>query len=239
MESASPNCSSLPNAFNELSYLTPSLAPEFQLGRYILAGSLGAMTWELLSNLSNDYRLLFKHRLGFPTLVYYISRLSTFTYALVSVVLQTASVGHCQAIQYIDTIFMALSVSTTSLLFYFRMSAVYHSNKYMMGAYTIVWLGVVAGSMMLIPSATGGAIGPTNFCITKAMEMYAGAIGVSVLLHDTFVFIAISWRLVLNSYHEVSDWRRVRAFLYGESLQPISKTLLRDGQLYYAYVLNP
>ena len=32
------------------------------------------MCWDILNNLNNDYRLLFKYRIGLPTVAYFISR---------------------------------------------------------------------------------------------------------------------------------------------------------------------
>ncbi|CCM02248.1 uncharacterized protein FIBRA_04329 [Fibroporia radiculosa] len=232
------NCSELqqlPNPFNELSYMPPGTAHAFQIAQYIMVGSMGALAWELLLNLPTDHRLLFEYRVTFPTIVYYFSRLSTLSYVLSSTIFQTYPTGYCVVIQRVVTISMAISVSSTSLLFYFRMAAVFHNNRLVMAVYVVLWLGVVAGGIMLVVSSTGGSMPLPEYCTMSNMENYGGAIGVMVLIHDTFVFTAISWRIVHHSYGdgENSKKRRMRIFLFGDYLQPISRTLLRDGQFYY------
>ncbi|CCM02245.1 uncharacterized protein FIBRA_04326 [Fibroporia radiculosa] len=230
---SSPNCSQLPDPFNELSYVPISLVRQFQIGQFILAGSTGAMIWELLSNLSNDHALLFKHKINISTIVYYISRISTLAYVLVSVIFETAATGHCRALQKVDTTFMGLSVSSTCFLFYFRVAAVFNRNRYVMAGYLTVWLGVVGGSAALIASSTGGTIGPTEYCWTEQMYNWGGVIEIMVLIHDAVVFFGISGRLMRNAYIDLPPTKRMRSFLFGDYLQPISKALLRDGQLYY------
>jgi hypothetical protein len=36
------------------------------------------MCWDILNNLNNDYRLLFKYRFGLPTVAYFVSRRAGF-----------------------------------------------------------------------------------------------------------------------------------------------------------------
>ncbi|KAF7373787.1 hypothetical protein MSAN_00590400 [Mycena sanguinolenta] len=61
------------NPTTPLAFLPPALANQFEQMRYLFAATLGAYVWDIGVNLGNDYALLFKHRVGFPTVVYFLS----------------------------------------------------------------------------------------------------------------------------------------------------------------------
>ncbi|KAF4578364.1 hypothetical protein EYR36_000171 [Pleurotus pulmonarius] len=64
----------LPNPLTPLAFLPPALAAQFEVSRYLYAVTLGAYIWDSAVNLENDYHLLFKNKIRFPTVVYYLSR---------------------------------------------------------------------------------------------------------------------------------------------------------------------
>ncbi|KAF7336010.1 hypothetical protein MSAN_02314700 [Mycena sanguinolenta] len=72
----------LPNSLTPLAFLPPALANQFEVLRYIYAATLGAYVWDIGLNLGNDYTLLFKHRVRFPTIVYFLSRAFTLAFIL-------------------------------------------------------------------------------------------------------------------------------------------------------------
>ncbi|KAF7335940.1 hypothetical protein MSAN_02307400 [Mycena sanguinolenta] len=70
------NAIELPNPYTPMAFLPPALAGQFEASRYLYAATLGvsAYVWDIGLNLGNDYALLFKHRIRFPTVVYFLSR---------------------------------------------------------------------------------------------------------------------------------------------------------------------
>ena len=85
------NATELPNPFTPLAFLPPPLANQLEASRYLFAATVGvrsnrhlpgridlhlaqAYVWDIGLNLGNDYTLLFKHRVRFPTIVYFMSR---------------------------------------------------------------------------------------------------------------------------------------------------------------------
>ncbi|KAF7373778.1 hypothetical protein MSAN_00589500 [Mycena sanguinolenta] len=70
------------NPSTPLAFLPPALADQFEQLRYLFAATLGAYVWDIALNLENDYALLFKHRVRFPTIVYFLSRAFTLAYIL-------------------------------------------------------------------------------------------------------------------------------------------------------------
>ncbi|KAJ7128690.1 hypothetical protein C8R44DRAFT_873383 [Mycena epipterygia] len=92
---------------------------------------------------------------------------------------------------------------------------------------------------MVIPFVTGGInIGPTPYCLQVAsLAPYAGAAVITPTIFDTAVFLAISYRLIGNTYVDYSRMEKVRAFLSGAYLPSFSRSLLVDGQVYYMIVV--
>ncbi|KAH7924531.1 hypothetical protein BV22DRAFT_1090750 [Leucogyrophana mollusca] len=230
---SSLNCSDLPNPFTAMAFLSPRIAYQEQVSSYILVGTAGAMVWDILSNVHNDYRLLFESRVGLPTVAYFVSRVAALFFVLISTIFDSAPVGHCSAFQKAVNISFPVAASATSLLFFFRVRAVYSGNNLITLLFFCLWLSVLGGSLVLIDAVTATTIGPTNYCIDDEIKLSAGAAAITPLIHDTLVFVAISWRLSMISYVEDNPKTRAKAFLYGKYLPAFSRTLLRDGQLYY------
>ncbi|KIJ41531.1 hypothetical protein M422DRAFT_31730 [Sphaerobolus stellatus SS14] len=227
----------LPNPFTPLAFLPPDIARETAVAGYVLVGTLGVIIWDILNNLVGDYKLLTKHRFGPATLTYFVSRIAALAYVLQSTVFETAPVGNCPKFEKILDAFYPVSVSTTALLFFFRIRAIFNRDKYVVSAFFVLWLCVVAGSLTVAFAVTGINIGPTNYCLNASLQPYAAAGGIVPLVHDTCVFLAISWKLYKNAYVDLNLKTGVRTVLYGEYLPIFSKALLQDGQLYYLVTL--
>lgn len=88
---------------------------------------------------------------------------------------------------------------------------------------------------MTLPFAvTGSNIGPTDYCMNSRVSAYATVATIAPFVFDTFVLVAISWRLTLNAYN-VTMWGDLKTLLFGKSLPIFSRALLHDNQKYYLY----
>ncbi|KAH7908553.1 hypothetical protein BJ138DRAFT_1157450 [Hygrophoropsis aurantiaca] len=237
------NCSDLPNPFTKLAFLEPQLAYQAQISTYTLIGAAGALVWDILSHVIDDYTLIFKCGVGFPTIAYFVSRLSTVFFVLMSTIFDSTSVGHCSAFQRAINISFPIATSSTGLLFFFRVRAIYGGTTLATAFFGCLWLGVFACSLVLVNAVSATSIGTTEYCIDSGVSADVGAAIFPTLVYDTIVFVAISRRLTMLSFVDVRDCERgshgtrmpawVRAFLYGEYLPAFSRSLLRDGQIYY------
>lgn len=90
--------------------------------------------------------------------------------------------------------------------------------------------------MTVYPAVTVINIGPTKYCINTSLRTYAGVAGITSVVHDTLVFMAISWRLMTNMHGEHRFGTLVKGFVTGKYLPTFSKSLLQAGQLYYMCV---
>ena len=146
--------------------------------------------------------------------------------------LVVASVKDCQALLYVVGISLGFGFASTGALMYLRVRAVLAGQTRMVTFFTVLWR-IDAAICIVIPfGMTGAHIGPTHACINTSVKPFELAPVVMGSLHDTLIFLAISWKLAV-SYE--GDMRTSRATLFwrGNHLPRLSQILLRSGQKYY------
>ncbi|PBK78583.1 hypothetical protein ARMSODRAFT_863659, partial [Armillaria solidipes] len=220
------------NPFTPLAFLDPKLASQFEVSRYLYAATVGGYLWDIAINLGNDYRLLFKHRIRYPTVIYYMSRAFTLAYILTSFVFQAADVPNCNALQLALGICNILTQTFTSFLFFLRVTAVWHKNQHVFFFFTILWLGVIAGAITVPVGIRGAHIGTTQQCINVRVPDYAQLSAIMPLIFDSCTFVAITYRILLYTSVEETARGRLRAF-FGRGVPIVSRNLLLGGQHYY------
>lgn len=140
--------------------------------------------------------------------------------------------GHCLLFEAIGTSIYSIALSCTGLLFFIRLRAIYIRNKLVVLSFFVLWLGLIACTLLLPIEARGGHIGDTKYCIDANVPRSAYASVLAPLIHDTLVFAAISYRLGQNSYKETLPGV-LKAAISGKYLPKFTKGLLHDGQRYY------
>ncbi|KAF7344236.1 hypothetical protein MVEN_01714800 [Mycena venus] len=234
---ASLNLTETPNPLTPLAFFPPDIAYKLQISLYIGVGTLGAYVWDILSNLHNDYRLITTQRVGLGTWVYFFSRIWSFLHVFASTLYGTYPLKWCSAGETFVLASYSIAMPANSLLFFLRARAIFNRNPYLVAFFFCLWLSVVATAAALPTSATGGTIGPTAYCVTSDSKPYAIAMGITPVIHDTVIFLAISWRLFGNSHIDRGLKGNIRAFFTGEYLPRFSKAVLKDGQLYYLCIV--
>ncbi|KAJ6486609.1 hypothetical protein C8R45DRAFT_930247 [Mycena sanguinolenta] len=235
------NITELPNPFTPLAFLPPTLASQFEVLRYVLAATLGAYVWDIALNLGNDHALLFKHNVRFPTIVYFSSRAFTLAYILASFILielnifitAAVPVERCNALAIGLDICFVLSQTSTELLFFLRVTAVWHSNRIAYVVFSILWLAVLGAGITMPLGNRGEHIGPTSQCIFTTVPTYTEATGIVPLINDTAIFLAINYRILAHIIVADSPMARLRAFFGGLGLSALSRALLESGQHFY------
>ncbi|KAF7334195.1 hypothetical protein MSAN_02380800 [Mycena sanguinolenta] len=228
------NPTELPNPFTPLAFLPPTLATQFEVSRYLYAATLGAYIWDIGLNLGNDYALLFKYRIHFPTIVYFLSRIVTFAFILTSFIFQVAPVEDCSALALTWAICAVLSQTATAMLFYLRVIAVWHSNKIAYVVFFILLLGVPSASITAPLGVRAAHIGPTKQCITTSVPGNIEVAAIMPLVYDTAIFLAITYRILDNTAVADSPVRGpLRVFFGGTGLSALSHALLQSGQHFY------
>ncbi|KAJ7202675.1 hypothetical protein B0H12DRAFT_1035933 [Mycena haematopus] len=216
-----------------LSLLPVEIARQVRITRYVWVGTAAVFIWDILNNLSEDYMLLSKYRLRWPVVAYFVSRITCAVYVIGFTIFLTYPVGGCGALDLALNILYPFAIPSTSLLFFFRVRAVYGAARRVTIIFGLLWIAELAACVS-VPFGTGGInIGPTRYCIVTKLEPFAGSAAITPAVFDTSVFIAISYRLVGNTHVEYSWGQALRALLTGAYLPSFSKSLLIDGQMYY------
>ncbi|KAF8574945.1 hypothetical protein K439DRAFT_799707 [Ramaria rubella] len=217
------------NPNTSLAFLTPSEANQLEASRYLSITSLAVFTWDILCTLSQDYRLLTKHTINLPTLVYFLSRVSSLAHILSTTLFHVAPISSCHDLPIIIGWCWAVAIPSTSLLFLFRIRAVFDGQRSVVCLFRILWLATLGGAITVPFALTGGHIANTNRCIPTSVKPFSSASIIASACNDTLVFIAISWRIITRT--TVNG--RVRSFFGGRNLPELSLELLRGGQQYY------
>ncbi|KAJ6454641.1 hypothetical protein C8R45DRAFT_846466 [Mycena sanguinolenta] len=227
------NATELPNPFTPLAFLSPALASQVEVLRYLYAATLGAYVWDIGLNLGNDYTLLFKHRVRFPTIVYFLSRVFTFAFILTSFAFQVAPVENCNALSVGLGVCLVLSQTSTALLFFLRVTAVWYPSKIAYAVFSVLCMAVL-GTGMVIPLGDRAAhIGPTTQCIIETTPASTQFVVIIPLINDTAIFLAINYRILAHTVVADSSMARLRVFFSGQALSALSQALLQTGQHFY------
>lgn len=133
------------------------------------------------------------------------------------------------------------AIGGTAFLFFLRVRAVYFGNHLVVAFFFIAWLGLLASTILLPVGTNGGSLGPTKYCQDVFVARYTTFVQVAPVIYDTLVFAAISWRLchMPTAGEPFGPRESLRVMLFGKSLSRFTKSLLRDGQVYYLYAFTP
>ncbi|KAK6977385.1 hypothetical protein R3P38DRAFT_2666665 [Favolaschia claudopus] len=240
----SSNTTALLNPLTPLAFLTPEVGDQVQIGNYVVVGTLAAFIWDVLCNSFNDYRLVSQYRVGIGTWAYFAARFCTLFYLIASTLYLTYPLGKCVLARKFYEVGCAIAVPTNTLLIFLRARAIFNNNKYLVLLFFLLWLTVAGTAIMpAIPGMiTAANIGPTKYCTTKSDKSFTGLFTIAPPIHDTVVFVAISWRMFQTSHLGDSNGSRrrrdtIKAAITGEYLPRFSKAVLKDGQMYYLWLL--
>ena len=126
-----------------------------------------------------------------------------------------------------------MTIPSTSLLFFFRVCALFHNNTPVIIFFFVSWLAVLGGSITVTQGVKGMNIGPTQYCINDKSESYVALAALMPLINDFLVFSATSYALMKNSYEDVTIKTGFRILIFGQHLPAFSRAVLKDGQAYY------
>lgn len=156
----------------------------------------------------------------------------TFTSRLVVTLSSCAGLGHTISVLF------AVTQPATALLFYFRVNAIYLHEKQAIIFFGICWVAIWGCFLAdaIYTSLDTGRITGTDMC--GFVKVGGGSSCIALAVYDTLVYMAISWRLSSQSNTERYWKARLASLTTGDGLYRFSKGLLRQGQLYYLYVMS-
>ncbi|KAI0785834.1 hypothetical protein C8Q75DRAFT_722395 [Abortiporus biennis] len=222
----------LPNPYTSLAFLPPDTATKLEAVRYLFVAVLGAWMWDYFMALREEYRMA-KAGVKLSDICYFAARYASGVCLFSGVIFICGPISNCAMMGRVVAGLMAASLPLNSLLFFFRVRAVFYDHPYIVYAFFALWLSTL-GTISAPFAVTAANIGPTKVCIDTEVKGYSSAGIVIIGVHDTLVYLAISVKITLNSVgRNASPMEAVRAFFSGKGLGRTSKTLLTSGQMYY------
>ena len=126
-----------------------------------------------------------------------------------------------------------ICVPATSLLFFFRVRAVFSGSKYVVWFFSFMWLAVLGAALTVPQAVTATSVGSTKFCTNRTLKPFAVATVIVSLVNDTLVLLAVTIGFVMNTHRELTLKEGMRTMMYGDYLPAFSRAMLRDNQMYY------
>ncbi|KAJ7023377.1 hypothetical protein C8F04DRAFT_1401752 [Mycena alexandri] len=132
--------------------------------------------------------------------------------------------------------FYPIGVSGAAFLFFFRVRAIFQRERIPTIIFGCLWLAVLASSISSTISSGAIGLGDPTVCVVAPRHVSAisGLAGIVLMVHDTVIFFAISYRLISNFRGEQqTPGEQVKALFSGANLPAFPKSLFTDGQMYY------
>jgi len=193
---------------------------------------MAAYTWDWLMAMPEEYAIVRKAGITAPNIAYFLSRVGTFGSTL-GTFLGVVPLDNCEIVKYIESVFAVIALPATSLLFFFRLKAVYRHSRIIITIFGIFWLAIAGLSILLTFSIRINHIPYTRYCFQDQANAYIAIPILLTAVNDTLVFLAISYRMVSIAMVK-STWRAwIKSFFTGDGLLYLSKVLLQSGQVYY------
>ncbi|KIM58878.1 hypothetical protein SCLCIDRAFT_1218227 [Scleroderma citrinum Foug A] len=215
-----------------LNYLDPNAAFDYEVTRNVYIATLGAMIWDILSCVQQDWKLL---RISKPQPVffaYYLSRLGTLSFTIFYVLDYTGPIENCQKLLNFSTACFFVSVASTDFLFLARVCAVYCHKKPIYITFILLWIVDVGVLCLFFTGLEVIPIANTKHCINVSKNEYVAASLLVSILFDTMVYIFVTAKLLStrNSSEKKTTWRTIFS---GGSLPRLSRAIMQGGQQYY------
>ncbi|KAF7335942.1 hypothetical protein MSAN_02307600 [Mycena sanguinolenta] len=144
-----------------------------------------------------------------------------------------APVENCNALAVGLDICLILSQTSTALLFFLRVTAVWYPSKIAYAVFSILWIAVLGAGITVPLGVRAAHIGPTTQCIITTEPANIEVAAAMPLINDTAVLLAINYRILAHTIVADSSMARLRVFLGDKGPSALSQALLRSGQHFY------
>jgi hypothetical protein len=129
-----------------------------------------------------------------------------------------------------------IAVVLTSLLFFFRVRAIFFRNQWVVAFFGGLWLAVFGAYLAFTIYTFDSAHAEGAMCVESGITPYLAASTIIALINDTLIFLAITWHISRSTFYDHRGLRNCFGFLGFGDYPAFSKALLRDGQAYYLLV---
>ncbi|KZP05360.1 hypothetical protein FIBSPDRAFT_967336 [Athelia psychrophila] len=186
----------------------PLLAGEAALTAYCSVAVFTALVWTWVLCVPEEVEIIKRKGLSMPITAYYVSRFATLGGCLCSVLLGLDPHLYAGQVDLFSLVFFWATQSSTGLLFFFRIRAVYQHSRSVRYGFFAMWMVVT-----ISPSLT--LLHPTVRCYIPRLHCYIwGPLTLpcngAVLVNDTLVFMGVSLQAYRNMTLDASRLSRTR-----------------------------
>lgn len=135
----------------------------------------------------------------------------------------------------IQTFFGVFAITGSTFLFLRRLHAVYNHERRVRWFFSLFWAINVMAEFTVPFGIKPTPIPGTHFYRESDIRPYVGISGILLLIYDTSVFLAISYK-VATSNNSTDERVRWNTIVSGKALPRLCRAILRGGQQYYLYV---
>ncbi|KAF7985064.1 hypothetical protein HWV62_8921 [Athelia sp. TMB] len=214
----------------------------------IAATAIFVYEWMLC--VDDEVEIGMRKGMNVPIITYFLARLTTLLHIFTSTTILMSTIqpaappdGWGVSVGMVSFIAWWFCGALTSLLFFFRVLAVFNDSCAKKVIFSVLWGLTVCATIPLVYTVAVPAL-PASVCrlyiegshpivfITSCPERPVLAMILLILMatHHILVFISISHELLSNNTHAGAGY--MRTLFTGNGLLPVSKSLLRSGQLY-------
>lgn len=212
--------------------MLPDVADQYQVMLYVYVATFAAYTWDWLMSIPEEYTFVRKAGFNAPNAAYFLSRFGTFCSCLTNTI-RIAPIDNCNALKYVEGVFIEIAIPATSLLFLFRVKAIYNHSKIITAFFGFLWIAIAGLSILIMLGITRDHIPYTRRCTEGLAHTYTMVPIILTAVYDTLIFIAISYRMISLSMLDGPWSARVKSFFTGKGLHYLSRAMLQSGQAYY------
>ncbi|KZP05362.1 hypothetical protein FIBSPDRAFT_877602, partial [Athelia psychrophila] len=203
-----------------------------------------ALVWTWALCMQEEIEIVQRKGLSMPIIAYGVTRFATVGACLCTVLssldiqLDPGKVEPWK-IEPFSIAFLWITQSSTGLLFFCRIRAVYQHSKGIRYGFFAMWILVTISPSMLFLRPAVRCYMPGKHCYIWGPLTLAG--NGTALVNDTLVFIGVSIHAYVNMTLDTSRLSRTRRFkllIQGNGLYKVSRMLLKSGQLYYGAIIG-
>ncbi|KZP32783.1 hypothetical protein FIBSPDRAFT_1012773 [Athelia psychrophila] len=202
----------------------------------MFTSNLVMYAYDWLLSISEEVEIVSQSSLTWPIAIYFLSRTSQLVYLFLAMAYTEPLANSVNCTAFSAGLITSSSVTTasTSFLFFLRVRAVYLQSRTITILFGAFWVITTSVGIHFTTLEVRGAerVSYTAHCAKTTVKHNSMPITMT-FVHDTMVFLAISYRLAANAA-TAGDWRsRVLSIVTGKGLFSLSRSLMKGGQLYY------
>ncbi|KZP04186.1 hypothetical protein FIBSPDRAFT_878768 [Athelia psychrophila] len=203
---------------------------------YWLTSNSVVYAYGWLLSISEEVAIASQSSLTWSIAIYFLSRASQLVYLLLAMALTQPLANWVNCTAFVAGLVTSafVAIASTSFLFFLRVRAVYLRSRTVTTIFGALWVATASTSISFAALAARGVehVPYSPYCTRTPLKHNTTPVAMA-FVHDTMVYLAISYRLAADAV-PAADWRsRVLSIVTGKGLFSLSRSLMKGGQLYY------